>query len=94
MAFTAASAEVLGLKTLEWLVGNDELFMMFLGSSGAGVEDVKAGATDPAFLGAVLDFILMNDEWVSEFCQSENINCSDPYNARQCLPGGDMPNWT
>jgi len=94
MTFTPASAEIVGLKALEWLVGNDDLFMTFLSSTGAGIEDVKAGAKDPAFLGSVLDFILMDDDWVKEFCGLETLSFNDPYAARQALPGGDIPSWT
>jgi hypothetical protein len=94
MAYTAASAEVIGLKALEWLAAEDELFMMFLGSSGADIADVKAGAKDPDFLGSVLDFILMNDQWVQDFCDHETLTYMTPYEARQSLPGGDIPNWT
>jgi hypothetical protein len=94
MAYTAAAAEVIGLKALEWLVADDELFMMFLGSTGADISDVKAGAKEPAYLGSILDFLLMNDEWIQRFCDHETLDYMEPYNARQSLPGGDIPNWT
>lgn len=49
MNFTPTSAEIFALKALEWLVGNDELFVIFLGSSGASIQDVTLGAKDPNF---------------------------------------------
>lgn len=94
MSYTTASAEIIALKALEWLVGHDDLLMTFLGSTGAGLEDIKAGAKKPEFLGSVLDFILMDDEWVKEFCGVENLDFDVPYSARQSLPGGEIPNWT
>ena len=94
MAFTPASAEIVALKGLEWLVGHDELFVIFLGSSGADIKDVKSGANDPAFLGSILDFILMDDSWIKEFCEAEVLEYDVPYQARQSLPGGDIPSWT
>jgi hypothetical protein len=94
MTYSAASAEVIGLKALEWLVSDDELFTMFLGSTGAVVGDVKNGAKEPVFLGSVLDFLLMNDDWIRDFCNHETLEYTTPYEARQCLPGGDIPNWT
>ena len=94
MAYTAASAEVIGLKALEWLVADDELFTMFLSSTGAAISDVKTGAKDPAYLGSVLDFLLMNDQWVQDFCNHESLDNMTPYEARQSLPGEDIPNWT
>lgn len=94
MNFTPTSAEILALKALEWLVGNDELFVIFLGSSGASIQDVTLGAKNPDFLGSILDFILMDDAWVKEFCEAESFKFNEPYIARQHLPGGDIPNWT
>ena len=87
MVSNDAEAEILALKALEWLVADSELFEIFLASSGADVNDVKVGAKEPAFLGSILDFILMDDAWVKAFCD-------EPFLARQFLPGGDLPNWT
>ncbi|MDA9586848.1 DUF3572 domain-containing protein, partial [Amylibacter sp.] len=53
-----------------------------------------AGAKDNMFLGSVLDFILMDDDWVKAFCESKSFEFNEPFLARQFLPGGDLPNWT
>ncbi len=87
-------AETLALKALGWLAGNDELLPVFLGASGASVSDLRQRAADPDFLGAVLDFLLMDDAWVTAFCTAEGIACSDPMAARQLLPGGAQTHWT
>lgn len=94
MQKTNAQAEIVAIKALDWLVGNEELLMTFMGSSGAGIDDLKTGAKDPAFLGSILDFILMDDTWVQEFCDAINLPYDQPYIVRQSLPGGDIPNWT
>ena len=44
MSISDNQAEIIAIKAIEWLVGDDELLMMFLGSSGAGVDDLKTGA--------------------------------------------------
>ena len=49
---------------------------------------------DPEFLGSVLDFLLMDDAWLSEFCQSANYGYDFPMRARAALPGGDEVSWT
>lgn len=87
-------AEEIGLRALGWVAGNDELLPVFLGSSGAGLEDLKAGAGDPAFLGAILDFLLMDDAWVVAFCDSEGLAYEVLMAARAALPGGEQVNWT
>ena len=68
--------------------------IIFLASSGADVNDVKVGAKEPAFLGSILDFILMDDAWVKAFCETKHFEFNEPFLARQFLPGGDLPNWT
>jgi len=87
-------AETIGLQALAWLAGNDEVFPVFLGSSGASAADMKDRAADPAFLAAVLDFICMDDAWVMGFCESAGLKYDMPMRARQALPGGGEMNWT
>ena len=94
MAWTRDSAETISLQVLIWLVGNDALRPVFLGSSGASEDDMRAGAQDPAFLGAVLDFVMMDDAWVVECCDSVGLGYTDLMAARQALPGGGEVHWT
>lgn len=94
MAVTQDTAETLAIGALEWLVGNDDLLPVFLGASGAGIDDLKAGAGDPAFLGAVLDFILMDDAWVMAFCDTRAVPYERLMQARAALPGGEQMHWT
>lgn len=88
------AAETLALKALTWLAGNDELFPVFLGSTGASAADIAADAGRPEFLGSVLDFVLTDDAWVIGFCDSEGLPYDAPIKARADLPGGEQVNWT
>ncbi|KQB97355.1 hypothetical protein AL073_08920 [Loktanella sp. 1ANDIMAR09] len=87
-------AEVIALKGLTWLAGNDELCGVFLGASGGSVDDLRDRATDPAFLAAVLEFITMDDTWVIEFCDSIGLEYDQPLSARYALPGAESVHWT
>ncbi|NNK79268.1 MAG: DUF3572 domain-containing protein [Litoreibacter sp.] len=87
-------AQELALDALGWLASSDDLIPVFLNSTGASIDDVRAQAGDPAFLGSVLDFLMMDDAWVIAFCDSRGIDYARPMQARQALPGGDLPNWT
>ena len=87
-------AETIGLQALAWLAGNEEILPVFLGSSGAGADDLRAGAADPAFLGAVLACVTMNVAWVVAFCDSAGLGYDAPLAARRALPGGGEVNWT
>lgn len=87
-------AEIIALKALAWLVGNDDLLPVFLGASGASEGDLKARATSPEFLISVLDFLANDDAWVIGFCDSAGLPYELPQCARQALPGGAQIHWT
>ena len=88
------SAEAIALKALAWLAGNDEVLPVFLGATGASLEDMRDRAGDPEFLGSVLDFLTMDDVWITAFCDAESIPYETPMQARQALPGGAPVHWT
>ncbi|MEM8692097.1 MAG: DUF3572 domain-containing protein [Pseudomonadota bacterium] len=94
MPYTQESAETLALRALAWLITQEELLPVFLGSTGASEADVRAGASDPAFLGALLDFLMMDDAWVVAFCDTQAVSYDQPQAARAALPGGDQVHWT
>ncbi|WP_226622922.1 DUF3572 domain-containing protein [Alloyangia pacifica] len=87
-------AELIGLQAAAWLAANDELLPVFLGATGASAEDFRTGLSDPAFQGAVLDFLLMDDAWVRGFCDEAGLAYDLPFQARQHLPGGGEVHWT
>lgn len=88
------SAETLALQCLAWLAGNEDLLPVFMGASGVSEEDLRQGAGDPVFLGSVLDFVMMDDAWVIDFCATQGIPNESLMRARMALPGGEQVNWT
>lgn len=88
------AAEILGLRALGWLAGKDDQLSIFLESSGAALDDLRTRANDPAFLIAVLDFIMSEDQWLMEFCDATGLPYDAPDRARQMLPGGARVHWT
>lgn len=91
---TRDSAEVLAIEALSWLVGNEDLLPVFLGSTGATGSDLRQRAKDAEFLASVLDFLLMDDAWISAFCAAAGYRPDFPMRARAALPGGEAVNWT
>jgi hypothetical protein len=91
---TAEQAELLAIRALGWLAGNDELWPVFLGATGAQVASLRAAAADPAFLVSVLDFLTQDDAMVIAFCDAEALPYAAPLMARRALPGGGEVNWT
>ena len=87
-------AEQIGYQALAWLAGQDELWSVFLGSTGASLEDIKRDAQSLEFIGSVLDFVMMDDAWVVAFCDEVKISYDTPMRARGALPGGEAVHWT
>ena len=87
-------AETVGLTALAWIAASDDLLPVFLGSTGAGEADLRARAQEPEFLGAVLDFLLMDDAWLGAFAEDAGLAPESVAEARRALPGGESPHWT
>lgn len=88
------SSETIALQALGWLAANDELLPVFMGATGASADDLRQNATDPEFLGSVLDFLLMDDAWVMACCEALNLPYEGLMQARAGLPGGQQMHWT
>nr|WP_175581715.1 DUF3572 domain-containing protein [Pseudooceanicola sp. HF7] len=94
MVTSTQRAEEIALTCLAWLAGNDDLLPVFLGSSGLSVDELREAAQTPEFLGAVLDFLLMDDAWVKACCDASGLAYDQPMQARMALPGGEQVHWT
>ncbi|MDJ0824648.1 MAG: DUF3572 domain-containing protein [Rhodobacter sp.] len=87
-------AEIIAAQALAWLAANDDLLPVFLGSTGASADDIRAQVGDTDFLGSVLDFLAMDDAWIVAFCDAAGLSYETPILARQALPGGGQVHWT
>lgn len=88
------TAEVVALGVLGWLATQEDLLSTFQGATGLGVSDLKTRASDPELLGAVLDFVLMDDAWVVSYCDHAQVPYERLAQARAQLPGGEQVHWT
>ena len=91
---TQESAEIVALRALSWLAGDEDLLAVFMNATGSAQEDLRRGADSPEFLAAVLDFITMDDAWIVRFCDASGLGYEQPMQARALLPGGAAINWT
>ncbi|MDF0602885.1 DUF3572 domain-containing protein [Psychromarinibacter sp. C21-152] len=91
---TREMAETLAVRALAWLAESDDLFGVFLGSTGISAGEVRARAADPEFLASVLDFLAMDDAWVTAFCDAAGLPYDSVMQARAALPGGQEVHWT
>lgn len=94
MGYTRDSAETLGLQALGWLVAQEDLVGVFLGSTGLSEAELRSRATEAEFLGSVLDFLMMDDAWVVRFCDAHGLAYDRVMLARAALPGGEQVHWT
>lgn len=94
MSYSTEAAETLALQALAWLVGNEELLPVFLGSTGVGEDELRDRAGESDFLASVLDFLMMDDAWVVGFCDATNTPYEDPMKAQAVLSGKAQMHWT
>lgn len=87
-------AEEIAIKALGWLASSDDLLPVFLGATGARIEDLRDAANDPAFLCSVLDFVTMDDAWVVGFCDRSGLQYDLPAQAKALLAGPASMHWT
>ncbi|WP_179381436.1 DUF3572 domain-containing protein [Jannaschia marina] len=90
---TPENAEVVALGALGWLAEAD-LLDTFQTTTGADRETIRRAAGDAEFLAAVLDFVMLDDDWVQAVCTAQSLPYPQFLAARAALPGGDMPHWT
>ena len=88
------AAETLALNALAWVLSDADRASAFLSMTGAAPADLRRAATDSAFLGAVLDFLLSDDAHVIAFCTENGLPFDRPLAARAALPGGGQVHWT
>ncbi|MBS1304021.1 DUF3572 domain-containing protein [Loktanella sp. SALINAS62] len=91
---TPEHAEIVALQALAHVVADQELSAAFMGPNGLAPQDMRAGASDTAFLAALLDFLCQRDDWVVAFCDVHGHAYDVPMLARYALPGNEQVNWT
>ncbi|WP_342642220.1 DUF3572 domain-containing protein [Rhodoligotrophos ferricapiens] len=87
---TGENAETLGLRCLAFLAAEPDRFGRFLALTGIGPTEIRDQAKDPSFLGAVLDYLLSDEDLLLSFCAAEKIDPLVPAAARSRLPGAPV----
>ncbi|MGE0716204.1 MAG: DUF3572 family protein [Alphaproteobacteria bacterium] len=84
-----AGAEALALRALAWIAAEDDRLSRLLALSGVDLAQLRARAADPALLGGVLDCLLGDEGWVTDFAAEAGIDPAVVARARRLLPGGE-----
>ncbi len=80
-------AEILAVRALGFLAEHRERVEGFVRMTGVAVDDLKDHASDPGYLGAVLDYLLADERYLLEFTERVGIAPELPYAARRKLEG-------
>jgi len=91
---TSQEAEIYALKVTNWLISNKDLLDVFMSSTGVSEATIKSDFHDGVFLAAILDFLLLDDNWVIAACDAMKLEPEAMQTARLLLPGGERVNWT
>ncbi|MEJ6389320.1 DUF3572 domain-containing protein [Gymnodinialimonas ulvae] len=87
-------AETQALTLLAWLATDEDLLPIFMGATGTSETDLRHRAGEPEFLASLLDFLMMDDQWILSASDATGIRAEDFAAIRAGLPGGALPNWT
>ena len=87
-------AETKALEVLTWVLSEDDLIQVFMGTTGASQNDLRSNTLSHEFLLSILDFVLMDDRWVISCSKFLNIDPSQIKLIRMSLDGGQEVTWT
>ncbi len=91
---TAEMAQTIALQALAHIAADEDRLAGFMAQTGLATEELKQRATEPAFLGGVLDFLMSDENALIAFCAQKDMAPDLPGLARRSLPGGEDVHWT
>ena len=79
-------AEAVALQAVAFIVGDEDLMPRFVALTGCGGDEIRARLAEPAFLGAVLDFLLADEPSLLSFAAAAGVAPDAPMRARRRFP--------
>ena len=67
---TREVAEAIAVEALGFIASDPILFDRFCGVTGLSADEMRAAASEPGFLGGVLDFVTAHEPSLMAFCDS------------------------
>ena len=86
-------AERIAIAALGHVATDETLMSRFLSVTGIDPGDIRAAASDPAFLAGVLDFLLGHEPDAVAFAAQNDLPPEDVMRARASLVGGTPDPW-
>jgi hypothetical protein len=84
---SAAEAEIIALKALGFLAAEPDRLQRFMDLTGLGLDVIRNQASEPAFLGALLDHFLADESLLLVFAADNAISPERILTLRRKLPG-------
>ena len=78
----------IGLAVLAYVASDEAALSRFISETGVDASEFKPRASEPAFLGALLDFLFADESSLLAFCRAEKLPVNAIIKARAALPGG------
>ena len=82
---TPEAAEMLAIRALGYLAGDQEQLSRFLALTGIAPEDLREAAASTSFLSGVLDFFMGDEATLLAFSASAGTDPGDVAKAREVL---------
>ncbi|MBC7906689.1 MAG: DUF3572 domain-containing protein [Rhodospirillaceae bacterium] len=82
---TVEDAQAVAFKALAFIASEDSMLSGFLSTTGCGLDEIKGRLAEDGFLGAVLDFLLGDEQAVIAFAEGEGVHPDTPMLARMKL---------
>jgi len=82
---SAEAPDEVAIEALSFVAGDPVIFNRFLRLTGLELENLRAAASEPAFLAGVLDFLLSDERLVLAFSDQSAIDPSVIADARRRL---------
>ena len=82
---TRTAAETLALSALSWLLNDADNQEQFLAASGLDPATLRARASEPDLLLAVVDYVLAHEALASTFCDFVKTSSRELHLARHLL---------
>ena len=89
-----SEANTVALMALAWILQDDDRAQRLLSLTGLEPDHLRHALDDPSVLASVLDFLLMDDAWITGFCDTAGQPYDAVMRARAALPGGQQMHWT
>ncbi len=87
MISNAKQSEMIAIKGLQYLAGDEEQLERFLALSGCEPASLRDSANSTEFLSGILEYFMSNEATLLAFCAQYSINPEDIAGAQHRLDG-------